>query len=78
VFDVLRGEQKEARELVLGSVREALSSGRFSAAIVDGGFSGELLPLIDKHYPRRVALEHGGGPAPRTGFMTRPTEIRTR
>jgi hypothetical protein len=78
VFDVLRGEQKEARELMLGSVREALSSGRFSALIVDGGFSGELLPIIDKHYPKRVPLEHGGGPPPKTGFGTRPTEIRTR
>jgi len=78
--DVLRGSQKEPRKVLLASMKKTLSSGRITAIVADDTFPGscaELAPLVDKYYPKKSPLVEAG-PAPKTGYITKPVELRTR
>jgi hypothetical protein len=76
--DVLRGSQEEPRALLRESMRKTLASKRISAVITDDQFGGDLVPLVNEHFSKRTRLENDGGPTPKTGYITRPIELRTR
>lgn len=76
--DVLRGRQEKPRALLRESMRKTLASGRISAVVTNDNFGGELEPLVSAYFSKRTPLEGGGGPAPKTGYITHPTELRTR
>jgi 4-amino-4-deoxy-L-arabinose transferase-like glycosyltransferase len=76
--DVLRGSQEKPRTLLRESMRKTFSSGRISAVITDDQFGGDLVPFVNEHFPKRTQLDNGGGPTPKTGYITRPVELRTR
>jgi hypothetical protein len=78
MHDVLRGQKKRPQELLLDSMNRALASGRITMVVTDDTFGGELVPLVDKHYPKRTPFADPKGPIPKTGFITTPTELRTR
>lgn len=78
MHDVLRGRQQRPQKLLLDSMNRVLASGRITMVVTDDTFGGELVPLVDKHYPKRTPLADPKGPIPKTGFITSPTELRTR